>query len=271
MLVFRILLFLIFLSPLKPLAQTWRRFNWETGQVLAVSQREREPSTVLFEFLTGSRYGHVGLVVMENNYPWVYEATHPTIQKVSLEEFFEKVTLNDKGEKEFTLLKPFMSLESSEEEALKAFVNKHFDARTQYNYAGTKTPGRLNCAEFVHEAFRSAGIKMVGSYEEARHLNLESLQGKIMALWGKDHIKESSLIMSPFSIVTSPWMEVVSSNLPHHKVLSDRELYLDWVRTESFEKFKARFPAVGHSLDNISGSLSQRPQARYPQQCGELF
>src|SRR5688572_14683619 len=89
-------------------------FQWQTGQVLAVSQRETELATAVFEFMTGSRYGHVGMIVVEEGETWVYEATHPRVRRVPLYDFLETVSLNARGERELTILAPEMDLSQEE-------------------------------------------------------------------------------------------------------------------------------------------------------------
>jgi hypothetical protein len=266
-----LLLLCLFLSSLSWAGLWPDNIVWKTGQVIAVSQRESEPATVLFEFMTGSRYGHVGLVVVEDGIPWVYEETHPHIQKVSLEDFFSKISTNGKGEKEFTLLKPSVEFNAEENSKLKAFLTDHLEKQTPYNYSGTKNPGRLNCAEFIHEAFNSAEQPPVGSYQEARELNINTLNGTFKQLWGRKNMLETTPIMTPFSIVTSPWLQVEYSNLPYNRVMSDSELFHGWVGTKSYKKFKLHFPALQTDIGQAENELSKVPKATYPSQCGILF
>jgi hypothetical protein len=268
--IFQLMLFyfLIFLNLSSAQAP---QLAWKTGQVIAISQREAEPATMIFEFVTGSRYGHVGLVVVEEGIPWVFEATHPEVKKTSLEDFFQTVAINQNGEKEFTILEPMRTLSTNEELTIKSFAKQHVNLRTKYNYSGVKNAGKLNCSEFIHEAYKTIGQSQVGAYQPARELNLNSLNGLIKKLWGKRTIPRESQILSPFSIVKSPSLRVVQSTLSFERVLSDRELYLQWVNSVSFQKFKERFMLTDLDLLAMERELSSTPQAKVPLYCGMNF
>ena len=244
---------------------------WKTGQILAVSQREAEPSTVIFEFVTGSRYGHVGLVIIEDGTPMVYEATHPHVKKVTLKDFFSKVSTNTSNQKEFTLLEPAMDLEPQEEFMLREYAQKQLDQKTPYNYNGARTPGRLNCSEFVHESFKAAGLPQLGYAQEARELNFEALGGRLKNLLGKKGIDPDALIISPYSVVNSPWMNRSYSTLPYQKVLSDKELYEGWKASQSYKNFLDRFSITEDYFQEIEKSLSSVPKAQAPQSCNFYF
>lgn len=266
-----VLSLVIFFAPLA-MGSPWpKNISWQTGQVIAVSQREAEPATVLFEFLTGSRYGHVGLIIVEEGRPVVYEATHPFVRKADLGEFFEKIAVNKEGLKEFTLLTPGSALTEEEEQLLKRFAHNHVSNKTPYNYSGVKNPGKLNCAQFVHEAYQSAGLPPLGEYQEARNFNWNTLKGKLKKLFGPSSLKAGSSILSPLSVVASPWMKVTYSTLPHDRLLSERDMYKEWKGTLSFRKFLERFSLKAGDLELQDLDLSAAPYGRYPYQCGGLF
>ncbi len=242
-------------------------FPWSTGQILAVSQREAEPATMIFEFITGSRYGHVGLIIVEDNKPWVYEATHPHVKKTSLEDFFKTVSKNNFGSYEYTLLESSKNLTNIEKNKLQDFAQNQLNLKTKYNYSGVTTPGKLNCSEFVHQAFESAGITNVGSYQPMKDLNLDSLSGLIKKIWGNKILNPNSLILSPFSIVTNPNLSIKFSTLPARQILSDKALYEGWINTHSFVKFKERFMLEDDVFTTIEPKLSPLVKARYPIHC----
>jgi hypothetical protein len=244
---------------------------WKTGQVLAVSQREAEPSTVIFEFVTGSRYGHVGLVIIEDGKPVVYEATHPNVKKTSLDDFFSRVSVNSSNQREFTLLEPAMDLDPLEEANLKKFVHKHVSDKTPYNYNGVRTTGRLNCSEFVHDSFKAAGLPQLGHPQEARELNFGALGGRLKKLMGKKTIAQDALIISPFSVVNSPWMNRTYSTLPYQRVLSDKELYEEWKSSPSYKNFLDRFSITEDFFQDIEKDLSKTPSARAPLSCNQYL
>ena len=89
------------------------KFQYQTGQIIAISETNYDASTFFFEAFTGSRYGHIGIIVVEDGEVVVYEANPPFTQKNSIEDFLKR-SRDEKGDFQATVLKVIPALSESE-------------------------------------------------------------------------------------------------------------------------------------------------------------
>src|SRR5437868_2636125 len=76
---------------------------WATGHVVAISEMRADPSTLLFEAATASRYGHMGVVADTPEGLMVYHSMPPGVQKTPLADFLGRARTDEGPEPGFTL------------------------------------------------------------------------------------------------------------------------------------------------------------------------
>lgn len=207
-----------------------KTFKYKTGQIIAISETNYDPTTFFFEAFTGSRFGHIGIVVVEDGEVMVYEGNPPYAQKNTINDFLAR-SVNDEGEYQATVLGVYPRLKYAQRKKLVATVKEFVDKKVPYNFGQTMTEGALNCSEFVHAAFKSVYRTTIGEPQTINELNRNSFSGELLNYWEMltgAHVDESAKYLSPASIVFSKNTLVIASNLPYDKILSDKEVLKAW-------------------------------------------
>src|SRR3989338_364820 len=140
-------------------------FQWETGQMLAISQAD----TFSFEVATGSRFGHIGIIVKEENSDkteiFVYESNADQdtkkegVRKTPLSDFLNLAKKNSAGFPEATVVEPTAPLSLVEQTRLIQNMDEMVKKRIRYNYYHyySDVSSTLDCSQFVHDAYKSIG------------------------------------------------------------------------------------------------------------------
>src|SRR5271170_7740521 len=71
---------------------------FQTGHVIAISEMNADPSTLLFEAATASRYGHMGIVAETPNGLMVYHSMPPGVQMTPLADFIGRSVVQDQSD-----------------------------------------------------------------------------------------------------------------------------------------------------------------------------
>ncbi len=241
-------------------------FSWQTGDILAVSELFYDWSTFFFEAATGSRFGHVGVVSIENTGIYVYEENDPQAQKTDLGVFLSRATKNPVSKKlHIAILRAKVPLSSEETQKIVTASEQLVLRQIPYNHTQMMNAQSLNCSEFVRAVYGHAG-REVGMIEEVGTLNLKAFNGWLRSAWEWDagKVNPKNLVVSPMSIVLSPSLMVVYSTVPTRTYLSDRELYNQW-KSEGFIKELSRKTFVPEFILNKLGSrASTKPWREAP-------
>lgn len=236
---------------------------YATGQLIAVSEMRRDPSTLLFEGFTASRYGHIGVVACEPTGVFVYHAAPPAVQKVPLADFLLRARTEVPGPPAFTVVEPVKPLTPAERDALVETMGKMV-GKVPYNYSMVMNDCSVNCSEFAHKAFRAVGRDEVGRPEPLSGMNEGSFAGLLAQAWrratGKDLPPGDSLGVSPAAIVNSPGLRVVYAGLPVERLLSDLDIYEAWRLGGGLERFAQIFRVPAVQL----AEAAHRPEGRVP-------
>lgn len=214
-------------------------FDYKTGQIIITSETEYDSSTLFFELATGSRFGHVGIVYMEDGEPWIYES-NPGIetdgaQYTTLEEFIERSNYNGNYQ---AIIMEVAKLTTAQQEVLKVELDKMVAEKIPYNYNQVyiEEQKARNCSEFIYSAYKRIGIEGIGYKMKLTDLNKDSLSGQLLKFWGEE-LKDHYEFVPPISIVASRKTTILASNVPHNKVLSDTEILEAWDNTSGLTDF----------------------------------
>ncbi|MAF91647.1 MAG: YiiX/YebB-like N1pC/P60 family cysteine hydrolase [Bdellovibrionota bacterium] len=211
----------------------------ETGQVIAISQANYDGSTFFFEAITGSRFGHIGVVVVEQakkhgmaDKVFVYHGTPPYAQKWSLKHFLES-SMDDKGQVKANLLEMRKSLSKEQKNQLTKNLNQMIEQKIPYDFFHDPVDDRMmDCSEFVHKAFLKIGIQL-GKTETLADLNHRSFQGLLLQNLSEllgEKIEMNHKLITPFSIVLDSKLKKKVSSLGM-KVLSDQQILDQWYKS----------------------------------------
>lgn len=206
-----------------------KSFTFQTGQIIAISEMNSDPSTVFFEAGTGSRFGHIGIMAKQGRKIFVYEANPPQVQRTPLEDFIARSLVNKN--KMVTVVELVQPLTKEEGAKLIEHMHREVANETPYNFSMVVNPDSVNCSEFVMKAFKAIGRNGVGEIETVSEMNLNSMGGALAALWERSGPlpKPTQKVISPVSIVNSKQVRVLASNLPVDKLLSDFEILSAWI------------------------------------------
>lgn len=267
-------LLFIFLS-LPVFASVTSDVEWKTGQVLLISEPAYDPSTLIFELATGSRYGHVGVVSVEEDGVFVYHSDPPQANKIQLEEFLAR-TQDINGDYNYTLAESAKSLSKSEQVELVSEMNRLVTLPTQYNFSQVKSDeGAMNCSEFVHYSFKSIG-RSFGKYTTYSDLNFNGFDGMLLQFAQDMGIQfdEKSLFLSPMSLLLYGDLKVVESTVPY-QVISEKEILTAWNESiplalvfDDMLGFPDIFPDAEAFVDYLFQVASEEP---YKKSCVELL
>lgn len=240
---------------------------WKTGQVLATSEMSFDPSTFFFETGTGSRYGHIGVIVapetgatLENTF--VYESTPPFAKKTPLLEYLERAAKTEAGAIEATLLEPIRALTAKESKTLVKAMNDVVKKGTPYNFSVVMSDGSLNCSEFVRKAFTAIG-REAGVIEKFSDMNLRAFDGKLLPLFGKNAAPDAHVV-TPVAIVQSPELRVVKANLPVGSLMSEAEIYAIWKKRGGLRALSDLMGIPMSTLAEIEPLASNKPYRTFP-------
>ncbi len=210
-------------------------FAYRTGQIIGISQREYDPSTYLFELVTGSRFGHVGFVITGAD---IYRFRDVLLQD---DDFVQFSTINKnikdlifvaesrpgelydsgvsltnihdfmKSADVYSIIEPKEPLSDDQIVELILFTAKCCAKRIKgtltYNHRQkmqiTYSPTKLNCSEFIHWAFRKINI-IIGRPQQMKTLNLDSLGCLfLIGAWIVGMYDKDAYVLSPKSIMQS--------------------------------------------------------------------
>ena len=238
--------------------------TWKTGQVIGVSEMKSDPSTFLFEAGTGSRYGHVGLVVVEPDGVFVYEETPPNAQKSKIADFLARTATSTDGKLEATVIEPTLELNPADQEKLIATINEIIQKKTPYNFKIAMNADSMNCSEFVYHAFQSIG-RNVGEIEPFSAMNIHAFQGMLMRFLGTgDGLNAQSKIVTPLSVIQSSSMRVVQANLPVDQILSEATILSAWTTEGGLDEFVQMIGLPTSIIEQLKTSASTQPYRPFP-------
>lgn len=157
------------------------------------------------KLITHSKYSHVGMIVMLDGKPFVYEAVQP----VQVTPFEEWISRNEKGEYEVKRLKNAAELFTPEKtEALKTEMNKYigkdYDGRFEWS------DKRMYCSEVIWKIYKRVFDLEVGKIQLMDELDLSNpvVEAKLAETYGGE-IPLHEKVISPQAMLESNLLENV--------------------------------------------------------------
>ncbi len=237
---------------------------WATGQVIAITEMRVDPSTLLFEAATASRYGHMGIVAASPSGLVVYHSTPPGVQKTPLPAFLARAMVDDEPGPQFTLLKPAVPLAAGEEAGLVAAMEDMARRRVPFNYTMAMNPASVNCSEFARRAFEAIGRSGLGDAGPLGRSDFDAFDGALARLFRLSPPPPDAVGVSPASIVHSPSLEVVHAGLPVGRLVSEAEIFEAWRRGGGLEALSRATRVPRDQLEAMGRAAKERPCRDYP-------
>jgi hypothetical protein len=238
---------------------------WATGHIIAISEMRVDPSTLLFEAATASRYGHMGVVVAAPQGLMVYHSTPPGVQKTPLAEFLARARVDDKFEPQFTVLRHADPLTADEQARLSAAMEDMAERRVPFNYTMAMNPGSVNCSEFVRRAFEAIGRAGLGDVGPLGRSDFNAFDGAFTRLFHLHPPPPDAMGVSPVSIVNSPQLEVVHAGLPVGRLVSEAEIFKAWRDGGGLDALSRATRVPRERLEALGRSAKTRPCRDYPE------
>lgn len=237
--------------------------QWKTGQIIAVSQMFHNPTTFIYEIGTGSRFGHLGLVSVEADGIFVYEEEPPAAKKTPLEDFLKTATNPKTQEIQATLLEPSQPITDRQAQLLVAAAKEAVEKQIPYNFNLVSNPQSMNCAEFMRFVFERAELGPIGELSDFKSMNTEAFDGKLFDLVKLSRSTEGQSV-TPVSVVNSPGLKVIATNLPVEQLMSEKEIYQIWAEAGATRRMMRflKIPSTAQALLAESGSST--PYRAYP-------
>ncbi|OGR46552.1 MAG: hypothetical protein A2X40_01300 [Elusimicrobia bacterium GWC2_65_9] len=240
------------------------RLAFATGQVIAISEMKADPSTLLFEAATSSRYGHLGVVADTAEGLMVYHSVPRHVQKTPLADFLARARVNGRLDPPFTLLRHAEPLTHAERSDLVKVMDDMVARKVPFNYSMAMNPSSVNCSELVRRVFEAIGRSGLGEVGPiGRHYG--AFDGALLPIFKISRPPEGSLGVSPASIVHSPQLEVVYAKLPVDRMVSDAEIFNAWKDGGGLDQLArvTRIPR-GKLIEDLGKAASDRPARDYP-------
>ena len=148
-------------------------FKFRTGQIIGVSQMIYEPFSIFYEVATASRIGHVGLVLVEGDDVSIVQSDFKLggevngFMRQTLDEFFQR-SWSFRGQRSYVIIEPETTLNNYQSQRLFTAIEELETKKFVYNKVHLYDPNMkmMNCSEFVHNAFKLAGLQPPGELEK---------------------------------------------------------------------------------------------------------
>ena len=213
------------------------KVRWQTGQIIGISEPLEDPSTFFFEIVTGSRFGHIGIVAVTSDDSKLVYHSDPKGKGAMvspLGEFLER-SLDQNQKHQATLVVPNELGSDQQRETLTDVLKRMVAKRIPYNKKQYMNDRSMNCSEFVYHAFLKIGIR-VGSIEGASAFNYGAFNGGLSKYWNPQ-IPDGARYISPSSIISNNSTRIIASNLPTDRILSEREILDSWQKNGGLRRF----------------------------------
>jgi hypothetical protein len=195
------------------------------GDIIGESEIIEDSSTAYIEAATQSRFGHVGVILKKNNQLVVYEEYPPQAQITTVSDFLKRAPGI------YAVIRRKTALTENQLSILRHVGDEFVAKKYPYNYSQTRNQSSLNCSEFLHELFGSAGLT-VGQVQTIGQMNLRAFRGVPWLLWkvSGSGVTKADQVVTPKSVMQSPGWFQISGSLNPKANLTDRELYLQWLK-----------------------------------------
>ena len=177
--------------------------NIQNGDIIFQTSLSSQSKAI--QLATNSKYSHCGIIFIENNQPFVFEAVQP-VKKTSL-----NVWINS-GERSHYVIK---RLKNADKLLNNVVLNKmktegYKFAGKNYDFAFGWSDDRIYCSELVWKIYKRAlGIEL-GKTQKLKEFNLNNaIVRKKLEERYKGNIPYEEIVISPAAIFESDYLETV--------------------------------------------------------------
>ncbi|MTH46963.1 YiiX family permuted papain-like enzyme [Intestinirhabdus alba] len=182
-------------------------FAWEpqTGDI--IFQMSRSSQSKAIQLATHSRYSHVGMVVVRDKHPYVFEAVGPVVY-TPLQKWIAR------GEKSRYIVRRVSGGLSAEQQKKLAQAAKPYLGKP-YDLAFSWTDDRQYCSEVVWKVYLKALKMRVGKLQRLKEFDLSqpAVQAKLRERYG-NNIPLNETVVSPQALFDAPQLETVAKAWP---------------------------------------------------------
>lgn len=182
-------------------------FAWEpqTGDI--IFQVSRSSQSKAIQLATHSNYSHIGMVVIRNGKPYVFEAIGPVV-------FTALPNWIARGENgKYIVRRVNGGLSSQQQHKLiqmtKSYLGKPYDLVFSW------TDDRQYCSEVVWKVYHNALGMRVGELQKLKDFDLKqpAVQAKLKERYGKN-IPLNETVISPQAVFDAPQLKTVAKEWP---------------------------------------------------------
>lgn len=173
-----------------------------------IFQTSRSAQSLAIQQATGSRYSHMGIILLRNGKPYVFEAA-ATVKYTPLPAWIER------GEKKHFVVKRLKNAEQILTAPIQLNLRKQaqYFAGKPYDLQFSWSDEKLYCSELVWKIYdRAAGIQ-IGHLQKVSefHLDAPAVKQKLRERYGTN-IPWDKQIISPKAMFESPQLVTVIAN-----------------------------------------------------------
>ncbi|ELK6657985.1 TPA: YiiX family permuted papain-like enzyme [Citrobacter freundii] len=182
-------------------------FAWEpqTGEI--IFQISRSSQSKAMQLATHSSYSHIGMIVIRNHNPYVFEAVGPVVYTP----LSRWIARGKDGQYIFRRVSG--GLASQQQQNLAQTAKRYLGK--PYDLAFSWTDERQYCSEMVWKVYQNAlGIR-IGKRQKLKEFDLNQpvVRAKLKERYGKN-IPLTETVISPQAVFDAPQLETVDKKLP---------------------------------------------------------
>ena len=180
-------------------------FSVQDGDIIFQSSYSKQSQAV--EIATNSKYSHCGIIFMENNVPYVYEAVQP-VGKRKLEDWISS------GVDQTCVIKRFKGIDTLDKKSLLK-MKEYAAAQLGKNYDSyfSWSDKEMYCSELVYKTYKNCINFVLAQPKTLRDFNIDApVVRKIMKERYGDDIPYDELMISPGQLYDAPSLYTVYSN-----------------------------------------------------------
>ena len=180
-------------------------FSVQDGDVIFQSSYSKQSQAV--EIATNSKYSHCGIIYIENNVPYVYEAVQP-VGKRKLADWISS------GVDQTCVIKRFKGIDTLSKKSLLR-MKEYAASQFGKNYDGyfSWSDKEMYCSELVYKTYKNCINFVLAQPKTLRDFNIDApVVRKIMQERYGDDIPYDELMISPGQLYDAPSLYTVYSN-----------------------------------------------------------
>jgi len=180
-------------------------FSVQDGDVIFQSSYSKQSQAV--EIATNSKYSHCGIIFIENNVPYVYEAVQP-VGKRKLADWISS------GVDQTCVIKRFKGIDTLSKKSLLR-MKEYAASQFGKNYDGyfSWSDKEMYCSELVYKTYKNCINFVLAQPKTLRDFNIDApVVRKIMQERYGDDIPYDELMISPGQLYDAPSLYTVYNN-----------------------------------------------------------